>query len=67
MKKGNRMVITPSKELSEMKLDELCGREAIIDEILNSENRRTKGCWVKLVRCPFEGETEWFIPVNSIN
>ena len=66
MEKGNKVVITPSKELSEMRLDGLCGREAVIDEVLDSESRKTKGCWVVLVGEPFEGEMDWFIPSSSI-
>jgi hypothetical protein len=66
MEKGNKVVIAPSKELSEMRLDGLCGREAVVDEVLDSESRKTKGCWVVLVGEPFKSETEWFIPVSSI-
>ncbi|MDR1090101.1 MAG: hypothetical protein LBL79_03420 [Prevotella sp.] len=66
MEKGNKTVIAPSQELTEMKLDGLCGREAVIDEVLDSESRKIKGCWVILEGEPFEGEAEWFIPINSI-
>jgi hypothetical protein len=49
-----------------MKLDGLYGREAIIDEVLDSDNRKTKGYWVILVGDPFEDEMDWFIPTGSI-
>ncbi|NDV63909.1 hypothetical protein [Bacteroides sp. 224] len=66
MKKGDKVIIIPSKELTEMKLDELCGREVIVDEVLDSENRKMKGCWVTLIGEPFEDELEWFVPLSSI-
>jgi hypothetical protein len=66
MKKGDKVLITPSEELSKMGLSKLCGREAIIDEVIDSDSRKNKGCWVVLVGEPFENESEWYIPLCSL-
>lgn len=66
MKKESKIKITASDELSECRLDDLAGREAVVDEILYTKNGSIKGCWVTLVGSPYLGEPEWYIPVNSI-
>ena len=66
MEKGDQVKIVPSKELSGMKLDGLCNRRGVIKEILDSENRKVKGCWVVLTDGLFQDESEWFVPQCSI-
>lgn len=66
MKHGQRICITPSIALTELKLDKLAGRYAIINEIKTSANGNVKGCWVMLEGLPYEGEQEWYIPFSSI-
>lgn len=68
MEKSNNKIITIicSIDLFDLKLDCLAGEKAEIIE------KTEKGCWVKLLRKPFEinpllgNHSEWFIPFNSI-
>ena len=67
MKHGQRICIAPSIALTELKLDNLVGRYAvIINEVKTSSNDKVKGCWVALEGLPYEGEQEWYIPFSSI-
>lgn len=64
-KEGNVVTIKPSEALSMMRLDYLIGKEATITQDLTSIGRLNKGYLVELTE-PYMDETEWFIPVESI-
>lgn len=64
-KEGNVAIIKPSETLSMMRLDYLVGKEATIIQDLTSIKRLNKGYMVELTE-PYMEETEWFIPVGSI-
>ena len=64
MKPGHTICIIPSFALSEMRLDDLVGSTAIIVEVCVKDDRII-GCWVE-IQSQYLGETEWFIPYNSI-
>ena len=66
MKRGQKIHIIPSVELTELRLGQLAGRLAIISEIKTSSNGLLKGCWVTLEGLPYDGEQEWYIPASSI-
>nr|DAI00555.1 MAG TPA: hypothetical protein [Caudoviricetes sp.] len=66
IKEGNVVIIRPSEALSIMKLDYLIDKEATITQDLTSIRRLNKGYMVKLTK-PYMEETEWFIPVESID
>lgn len=66
MKNGDIITIIPSAALSEMRMEELVNRKAIINEIHCSNSNQIKGCWVTLIGAPFRGEQEWYIPYISI-
>lgn len=65
MEKGNRVEITSSDELTQLKLKELNGYKGTIAEVSHSTKGNITGCWVELDN-PFENEHEWFIPISSI-
>lgn len=64
MKKDQIITIIPSVQLSELKLDALAGRKAVLVE----EDLMPKrlGWWVALIGDLYLNEREWFIPFNSI-
>lgn len=64
MKPGKTILIIPSIALSEMRLDDLVGRSATIVEVC-MKNDIIRGCWVD-IHSAYLGETEWYIPYNSI-
>lgn len=66
IKEGNVVIIRPSEALSMMKLDCLIDKEATITQDLTSIRRLNKGYMVELTE-PYMEETEWFIPVESID
>jgi hypothetical protein len=66
MKKGEEVIIKLSKKLTEIKLEQLSGREGVIDEVVTNEKNQIKGCWVVLTGDPYDNEKEWFIPIDSI-
>lgn len=52
--------IVPSKELSELKLENIAGQ---IGKVVDKPN--AKGYWVKM-QYPYFNEVEWYIPTQSI-
>lgn len=64
-KEGSVAIVKPSEALSMMRLDYLIGKEATITQDLTSIGRLNKGYIVELTE-PYMDETEWFIPVESI-
>lgn len=58
--------IKPSDSLSLMRLNGLVGREATITQDLTNIERLNKGYMVELTE-PYQDETEWFIPQESID
>lgn len=65
IKEGSVVTIKPSEALSIMRLEYLIGREATIIQDLTSITRLNKGFMVELTES-YMGETEWFIPIESI-
>lgn len=66
MKRGQKICISPSVALTELRLEELVGRYATVIEVIEHPNGTTKGCWVLLDGSLYEGEQEWYIPYISI-
>lgn len=66
MKLGQKICISPSVALTELRLEELVGRYATITEIIEHPNGITKGCWVLLDGSSYKDEQEWYIPYISI-
>lgn len=66
IKEGSIVTIKPSEALSMMRLDCLVGKEASIIQNLTSIKRLSKGYIVALTE-PCMEETEWFIPIESID
>ena len=54
--------IIPSMALKQLQLSALVGRIATIIESSVSQ----KGCWVKLDGQPYMGESEWYVPYESL-
>lgn len=65
IKEGDIVTIKSSEALSMTRLDNLIGKEAIITQDLTSIKRLNKGYMVELTK-PYMDETEWFIPLESI-
>lgn len=65
IKEGDVIQVKPSEPLSLMRLDMLAGREAVVTQDLTSIARLNRGYMVELDK-PYLGETEWFIPWESI-
>ena len=65
MQYGQKITIIPSVALSEMKLQELAGKEATVIEVVERPDGTIRGCWVELNGFRYEGEQEWFIPFSS--
>lgn len=57
--------IVDSEKLGELKLKNLIGRTGCIVLSLDSGSRRNPG-YIVMLDEPFEGEYEWFIPIDSI-
>lgn len=64
MKPGNTILIIPSIALSNIRLDDLVGLGATIVEVC-TKGDVVIGCWAD-IHHEYLGETEWFIPYNSI-
>lgn len=64
MQFGDTVLILPSYALVKMRLGKLAGVKATLIRTVR-HGKEIRGYWVKL---PFEymGESEWFIPYNSI-
>lgn len=60
MKVSDIVKIVRSCDLTESKLEELIGRDAIVTEV------KENGSWVRLFGGAYEGEDEWFIPKISL-
>jgi len=64
MKVGQKITITPSVALEELRLNDLIGRQGtLVEEDLLPKHL---GWWVALDGEQYLGETEWFIPLSSI-
>ena len=66
METGNIVKVKPSDSLTKLKLKKLAGSKGEIIETIYSTGNKAIGCWVKLDK-PFENESEWFIPIDSID
>lgn len=64
-KKVERVEITYSDELIEMRLKKLIGRTGRVIEDVRGKNGNVIGAFVSL-DTPHKEENEWFIPVKSI-
>lgn len=64
MKSGDSIIILPSVSLTLLKLEALAGVRATIVEV-NGAFNDIKGCWVRIPG-KYLGESEWYIPYNSI-
>lgn len=62
----DKISIIPSRTLSELRLDELIGREGFVVERHYHKDGSFSGAWVQLIGEPYQDEPEWFIPSNSI-
>lgn len=63
-----KVKIGKSEGLKELRLTGLIGREgAVSDEDLQlMVEKKTSGCWVKLVGAKFKDEKSWWIPRHSL-
>ena len=66
MKATELVTIVPSTTLHEVKLDDLIGRQGKIVELIYGKDGTIGGAWVLLSGEPYLGESEWFIPINSL-
>lgn len=64
--KNKKVKIVRSPELTDLKLNELDGRFAVVISCLTEKTRKNKGYIVKLMEGKVNGELEWFIPKSSI-
>lgn len=64
MQFGDTVLILPSYALKTMQLEGLAGVKAKVIEVVRHADQ-IRGCWVKLPTS-YLGESEWFIPYNSI-
>ena len=62
---GHKVVIIPSDELTELRLNELLGKPGIVLEDLTYNSRSVKGYMVFFSEM-FNNEYVWFIPQNSV-
>lgn len=62
---GRKVCIVASAALSECLLGEMVGREGVVVEDLTDDSRRSRGYLICL-DIPFEGDVEWFIPVEAV-
>lgn len=63
----NKVTIISSPELSEMKLEDLAGRQGEIAEpVCDKTTGIIRGAWIKLNGEPYLQEQEWFIPITSL-
>lgn len=60
---GQRIQIVASSELTKWNLNRLVGREGTISSEIQHD--KVKGCWI-ILAYPFANESEWFIPIQSI-
>lgn len=66
MKTGDKVQIRPSFELIDLKIMPLSMRTGEITEIETGESGDARGAWVKLDGEPYLEESEWFIPITSL-
>jgi hypothetical protein len=63
----NKVTIISSPELSEMKLEDLAGRQGEIAEpVYDKTTGVIRGAWIKLNGESYLQEQEWFIPITSL-
>ena len=62
---GSKIVIIPSEELSELRLNGLLGEQGFVLEDLTDETRTVKGYMI-LIPEMYKDEYVWFIPQKSI-
>ncbi len=61
----DKVVIKRSNQLEELKLSDLVHRTGVIIEDLTHHSRKSKGYMI-LLDVDYQGEQEWFIPLESI-
>ena len=61
----DKVVIKHSNQLEELKLSDLVHRTGVIIEDLTHHSRKSKGYMI-LLDVDYQGEQEWFIPLESI-
>lgn len=63
----DKVTILPSVALSEMRLEELAGRQGnIVESKYDPATGAILGAWVKLDGEPYLQEQEWYIPISSL-
>ena len=62
---GSKIVIIPSEELTELRLNSLLGEQGFVLEDLTDETRTVKGYMI-LIPEMYNDEYVWFIPQKSI-
>jgi len=60
------ITIMPSHELSDLKLNDLINRQAYVNTEVKNDKGWVVGAWCNLIGGAYQGETEWFIPVQSM-
>ncbi len=61
---NSKIMVVPSRPLSDMRLASMKGKRGRITEDLTSPKRRNKGYLVHFPKS-FLGEKDWFIPLES--
>lgn len=64
MKPGQLVRILPSYTLVKMGMGKLVGKEAAVISVVEKDGKVT-GCWCEF-SSEWNGEREWFIPINSL-
>lgn len=67
MKQQSKVTIIPSVTLEECKLNDLIGRQGIVEEVCYRADGTIRGCWISLIGEPYLDEQEWYIPTNSLS
>lgn len=62
---NSKIIVIPSRQLSEMRLGGMEGKRGRVIEDLTSPRRRNKGYIVHFPKS-YLGEKDWFIPVESV-
>ena len=62
---NSKVVVAPSKQLSDMKLSGMVGRHGRVVQVLMDEKRKNKGYIVHFPKS-YLGEKDWFIPLESV-
>ena len=63
---NDKVTIIPSVTLTEIKLEDLIGREGNIVELCYRKDGGIRGAWVILIGAPYLNEQEWYVPVDSL-